>query len=266
MAETYYERLGIGPDATTEEVERAYRERLKEVHPDVSDDPQAATRTRELLEAKRVLTDADERAVYDRVGHASYTGTTPNRAGASTAPSEPTDVGTHQPSEPTSAAARERERRRRRNRETRAAWNPRGGAADGGAYASEWRTWDTDGAYRIHPADASRLGRRLFPIGPSVVTLVVAFLVYPVLLWGVLQPAFPLPFNVVLAGCLLLLVGYLSSMPPIGAVVFGIWTVILPPLAVWSGVGLASPAMLAVFAGTAMPLALSLSIMAVLRS
>lgn len=72
MTETYYDRLGVDPDASTAEVEQAYRDRLKETHPDVSDDEDASERTRALIEARDVLTDEDERARYDRLGHEQY--------------------------------------------------------------------------------------------------------------------------------------------------------------------------------------------------
>ncbi|QPV62939.1 DnaJ domain-containing protein [Halosimplex litoreum] len=74
MTETFYDRLGVADDATTEEIEDAYRESVKRVHPDVSDDVDAGERTKRLNEAKRVLTDGEERARYDRLGHATYTG------------------------------------------------------------------------------------------------------------------------------------------------------------------------------------------------
>jgi curved DNA-binding protein CbpA len=74
MTETFYDRLGVDGDATTEEIEDAYRESVKRVHPDVSDDVDAGERTKRLNEAKRVLTDGEERTRYDRLGHAAYTG------------------------------------------------------------------------------------------------------------------------------------------------------------------------------------------------
>lgn len=75
MTETFYDRLGVSSDAATEEIETAYREAIKQVHPDVSDDVDAGERTKRLNKAKRVLMDEDERARYDRLGHAGYTGT-----------------------------------------------------------------------------------------------------------------------------------------------------------------------------------------------
>lgn len=73
MSETFYDLLGVAEDASTADIEAAYREAIKEVHPDVSDDVNAGERTKRLNKAKRVLTDEDERARYDRIGHAAYT-------------------------------------------------------------------------------------------------------------------------------------------------------------------------------------------------
>jgi len=85
MTETFYDRLGVSPDATTEEIETAYREAIKRVHPDVSDDVDAGERTKRLNKAKRVLTDEDERDRYDRLGHAGYTGTASSDGSGATA-------------------------------------------------------------------------------------------------------------------------------------------------------------------------------------
>lgn len=72
MGESYYELLGVDPDATAEEIQQAYRETLKETHPDVSDEADASERTKRLIEARDVLTDEAERARYDRLGHEAY--------------------------------------------------------------------------------------------------------------------------------------------------------------------------------------------------
>ncbi|GGK65402.1 MULTISPECIES: J domain-containing protein [Haloarcula] len=72
MTETFYEVLGVPTDASTAAIEAAYRERLKETHPDVSDAADAGEATQRLIEARDVLTDEDERARYDRLGHDTY--------------------------------------------------------------------------------------------------------------------------------------------------------------------------------------------------
>ncbi|WP_436931265.1 DnaJ domain-containing protein [Halosimplex halobium] len=72
MNGTFYGVLGVGPDADEEAIRAAYRERVKEHHPDVSADPDAADRFRRLTVAKETLLDAAERARYDRLGHRAY--------------------------------------------------------------------------------------------------------------------------------------------------------------------------------------------------
>jgi curved DNA-binding protein CbpA len=72
MAPTFYGVLGVGPDADAEAIAAGYRERVTEVHPDVNDDPDADAQFKRLTTAKETLLDADERARYDRLGHASY--------------------------------------------------------------------------------------------------------------------------------------------------------------------------------------------------
>lgn len=72
MAPTFYGVLGVGPDADADAIEMGYRERVTDVHPDVNDDPDADAQFRRLTTAKETLLDADERARYDRLGHAPY--------------------------------------------------------------------------------------------------------------------------------------------------------------------------------------------------
>jgi molecular chaperone DnaJ len=69
----YYEVLGVGRDASEEEVKRAYRKLAVKFHPDKNpDDPNAEEKFKELGEAYDVLMDSDKRAAYDRFGHAAF--------------------------------------------------------------------------------------------------------------------------------------------------------------------------------------------------
>ena len=72
MAETFYSVLGVEPGADGEAVERAYRERVKESHPDVAEDPDAPREFARLTVARDVLVDDEERGRYDRLGHTTY--------------------------------------------------------------------------------------------------------------------------------------------------------------------------------------------------
>jgi molecular chaperone DnaJ len=64
----YYEILGVDRSATDAEIKRAFRLLARELHPDVSDAPDAAERFRELAEAYEVLSNAQTRELYDRHG------------------------------------------------------------------------------------------------------------------------------------------------------------------------------------------------------
>jgi molecular chaperone DnaJ len=66
----YYELLGVARDADSGAVKRAFRRLARELHPDVSDAPDAEHRFREVVEAYEVLSNAERRELYDRYGHA----------------------------------------------------------------------------------------------------------------------------------------------------------------------------------------------------
>lgn len=72
MTETFYDVLEVPADADEREIRRAYRRKVKEWHPDVSDHPDASERFRKIRRAERVLTDPDERDRYDDLGHDAY--------------------------------------------------------------------------------------------------------------------------------------------------------------------------------------------------
>ena len=72
MALTFHGVLGVGPDADAEEIECGYRERVTDIHPDVNDDADADAQFKRLQTARDTLLDDDERARYNRLGHASY--------------------------------------------------------------------------------------------------------------------------------------------------------------------------------------------------
>jgi molecular chaperone DnaJ len=65
----YYEVLGVARDADERELKKAFRSLARELHPDVSDDPEAEERFREVAEAYEVLSKSETRELYDRYGH-----------------------------------------------------------------------------------------------------------------------------------------------------------------------------------------------------
>jgi molecular chaperone DnaJ len=66
----YYELLGLSRTAGDGEIKTAFRRLARELHPDVSDAPDAELRFREVVEAYEVLSKPETRRLYDRFGHA----------------------------------------------------------------------------------------------------------------------------------------------------------------------------------------------------
>jgi molecular chaperone DnaJ len=65
-----YEVLGVGRDASEQEIKRAFRGLARELHPDVNaHDPDAEEKFKEAAEAYEILSDEERRATYDRYGH-----------------------------------------------------------------------------------------------------------------------------------------------------------------------------------------------------
>ena len=72
MSQDFYDVLGVSWDADEDEIKEAYREKAREYHPDVSDDPNAEEKFKKAKKAKEVLTDDEQRRMYDQMGHEQF--------------------------------------------------------------------------------------------------------------------------------------------------------------------------------------------------
>jgi curved DNA-binding protein len=64
----YYKIMGVERNATQDDIKRAYRRLARKYHPDVSKEPDAEARFKEVGEAYEVLKDPEKRAAYDQIG------------------------------------------------------------------------------------------------------------------------------------------------------------------------------------------------------
>ncbi len=71
----YYETLGLRRGASADEIKKAYKRKVRELHPDQNrDNPEAEALFKDVNEAHDVLKDPDKRAAYDQFGHAAFEG------------------------------------------------------------------------------------------------------------------------------------------------------------------------------------------------
>ncbi|MEX2210484.1 MAG: J domain-containing protein [Gaiellaceae bacterium] len=66
----YYEILELQRSASESEIKKAFRRLARDLHPDVSELPDADARFRQVAEAYEVLSNPERRDLYDRLGHA----------------------------------------------------------------------------------------------------------------------------------------------------------------------------------------------------
>lgn len=78
----YYEVLGVGKNATADEIKKAYRKLAVKYHPDKNPGDKAAEeKFKEAAEAYSILSDPEKKAKYDQFGHAGVDGAAPDFSG-----------------------------------------------------------------------------------------------------------------------------------------------------------------------------------------
>jgi molecular chaperone DnaJ len=260
MAESYYETLDVSADASPEEIRAAYRAKVKETHPDVSDESDARERFQRVQRAKETLTDEDERERYDRLGHESYvdgivnpevdaddTAGNADAAAADAAAADAADADSAGADATGTADAGGAADAGTGGHATGAS-GPAGSArrTDAHVSESEAESWAKQGATQRQRRQAERSGTAYatrtttshtsfdglrVPLTPrTAITMVTTFALYPVFVFSAVFPPFPLSVNVVLGLCTLFVIAYLVSMPEVAIVVFGTWSLLAPLL------------------------------------
>ena len=74
MARDYYEILGVQRTAAKDDIKKAFRNLARQFHPDINKEADAESKFKEINEAYGILSDDDQRARYDRFGHAGVNG------------------------------------------------------------------------------------------------------------------------------------------------------------------------------------------------
>ncbi|HCX98499.1 MAG TPA: cytochrome C biogenesis protein, partial [Bacteroidales bacterium] len=66
--------LGVSKNATADEIKKGYRKLARKHHPDVSKNPDAEKKFKDIGEAYEVLKDPEKRKLYDQYGSDWETG------------------------------------------------------------------------------------------------------------------------------------------------------------------------------------------------
>jgi molecular chaperone DnaJ len=70
MAENYYDILGVGKNASSDEIKKAYRKLAQKYHPDKGGGKEAEAKFKEINQAYQTLSDPQKRSSYDQFGEA----------------------------------------------------------------------------------------------------------------------------------------------------------------------------------------------------
>src|SRR3954452_15050991 len=82
MPRDYYAILGVPPNATSDQIKKAYRKLARELHPDLNPSAEAQERFKEVTAAYEVLSDPQKREIVDLGGDPLSAGAGMGGAGA----------------------------------------------------------------------------------------------------------------------------------------------------------------------------------------
>lgn len=74
MSKDYYKILGVNKNATAEDLKQSYKTLVKKYHPDISKEPNAEEKLKEITEAYAILSDPNKRQQYDMFGEEGVKG------------------------------------------------------------------------------------------------------------------------------------------------------------------------------------------------
>ncbi len=74
MSKSLYETLGVSPDASQDEIKKAYRKLARKYHPDINKSPEAEEKFKEINAAYEILSDPEKRKQYDQFGDSMFGG------------------------------------------------------------------------------------------------------------------------------------------------------------------------------------------------
>ena len=62
LSKDFYKVLGVSKDATSRDIQKAFQQKARKLHPDVNKEPDAEEKFKEVSEAYAVLSDEQKRA------------------------------------------------------------------------------------------------------------------------------------------------------------------------------------------------------------